>query len=31
MAQVGNRLSMKIPGFSFRPTVTLAEPGEQLQ
>src|SRR4051812_48131372 len=30
-AQVGNRLSMKMPGFSFRPTVTLAEPGEQLQ
>ena len=29
--QVGNRLSMKMPGFSFRPTVTLAQPGEQLQ
>ncbi|WP_440072295.1 SRPBCC family protein [Streptosporangium sp. OZ121] len=30
-AQVGNRLSMKMPGFSFRPTVTVAEPGERLQ
>ena len=30
-AQVGNRLSMKMPGFSFRSAVTLARPGEQLQ
>ncbi|MBC7975145.1 MAG: SRPBCC family protein, partial [Myxococcales bacterium] len=30
-AQVGNRLSIKMPGFSFRPTVTVVEPGEQLQ
>ena len=30
-AQVGERLSMKMPGFSFRPTVTVAEPGERLQ
>ena len=30
-ARVGNRLSMRMPGFSFRPTVTVAEPGEQLQ
>jgi hypothetical protein len=30
-ARVGNRLSMKMPGFSFRPTVTVAEPGERLQ
>ncbi|MFF0191114.1 SRPBCC family protein [Streptomyces sp. NPDC005244] len=30
-AQVGNRLSMKMPGFSFRPTVTVTESGEQLQ
>lgn len=29
--QVGNRLAMKMPGFSFRPTVTVAAPGEQLQ
>lgn len=30
-AQVGNRLSMKMPGFSFRPTVTAVEPGARLQ
>ncbi len=30
-AQVGNRLSMKMPGFSFRPTVTVADTGAQLQ
>lgn len=29
--QVGSRLAMKMPGFSFRPTVTVAEPGVQLQ
>lgn len=30
-AQVGNRLSIKMPGLSFRPTVTVAEPRVQLQ
>ncbi|WP_437574622.1 SRPBCC family protein [Sorangium sp. So ce887] len=30
-AQVGSRLTMRMPGFSFRPTVTVAESGQQLQ
>jgi hypothetical protein len=30
-AQVGSRLTMRMPGFSFKPTVTVAQPGEQLQ
>ncbi|AWS45485.1 SRPBCC domain-containing protein [Streptosporangium sp. 'caverna'] len=30
-ARVGSRLTMRMPGFSFRPTVAVAEPGEQLQ
>ena len=30
-ARVGSRLTMRMPGFSFRPTVTMASPGDQLQ
>ena len=30
-AQVGTRLTMRMPGFRFRPTVTIVEPGHQLQ
>jgi hypothetical protein len=28
---VGSRLTMRMPGFSFRPTVTIADPGQRLQ
>jgi hypothetical protein len=31
VAQVGSRLTMRMPGFSFRPTVTVVEPGQELQ
>lgn len=30
-ARVGSRLTMRMPGFSFRPTVTVVVPGERLQ
>jgi hypothetical protein len=30
-AQVGTRLTMRMPGMSFRPTVTVATPGRQLR
>lgn len=28
--QVGSRLTVRMPGFSFRPTVTVVEPGQAL-
>jgi hypothetical protein len=31
VAQVGSRLTMRMPGFSFRPTVTVVEIGKRLQ
>ena len=30
-AQVGTRLTMRMPGMSFRPTVTVATPGQELR
>lgn len=30
-AQVGSRLKVRMPGFSFRPTIAVAAPGAQLQ
>ncbi|MET7685412.1 SRPBCC domain-containing protein [Streptomyces sp. NPDC005423] len=30
-AQVGNRLTMRMPGMTFRPTVTVATPGQELR
>ncbi|MEO3860586.1 SRPBCC domain-containing protein [Acrocarpospora sp. B8E8] len=30
-AQVGSRLTVRMPGMSFRPTVTVADPGRELQ
>jgi hypothetical protein len=30
-AQVGSRLTMRMPGFKFRPTVTVMAPGQELQ
>ncbi|MFF0190887.1 SRPBCC family protein [Streptomyces sp. NPDC005244] len=30
-ARVGNRLSMRMPGMTFRPTVTVATPGQELR
>ncbi len=31
VARVGSRLSMRMPGMSFRPTVTVATPGQELR
>ena len=30
-AQVGSRLTMRMPGMTFRPTVTVATPGQELR
>ncbi|NEA67975.1 SRPBCC domain-containing protein [Streptomyces sp. SID12488] len=30
-AHVGNRLTMRMPGMTFRPTVTVATPGQELR
>ncbi|WP_405573800.1 SRPBCC domain-containing protein [Streptomyces phaeochromogenes] len=30
-AHVGNRLTMRMPGMTFRPTITVATPGEELR
>ena len=30
-AHVGSRLTMRMPGMTFRPTVTVATPGQQLR
>ncbi|AYV32342.1 SRPBCC family protein [Streptomyces goshikiensis] len=30
-AQVGSKLTMRMPGMTFRPTVTVATPGQKLQ
>ena len=30
-ARVGSRLTVRMPGFSFRPTLTVVEPGRELQ
>jgi hypothetical protein len=30
-ARVGTRLTMRMPGMSFRPTVTVATPGQELR